>query len=71
MKRLIFILEVYLPSLLPAVDRKDSSSEPKKAVVRWGLVVRAYKPNTWGVSGQEDHVFQVSVVCVRSCLKQT
>lgn len=41
MKRLIFILEVYLPSLLSAVDRKDSSSEPRKAVVRWGLVVRA------------------------------
>lgn len=59
MKRLIFILEVYLPSLLSAVDRKDSSSEPKKAVVKWGLVV------PWDASGQEDHVFQVSVVCVR------
>lgn len=63
MKKLITLLEAHLPSILPA-------SEPKNAVVRLGLVIHAYKPNAWEASGQEEIVFQASVVCMRPCLKQ-
>lgn len=62
--RLISILDTYLPSILPAVDRNNSTPEPKKAVIKLDLVVVcAYKSNTWQAEAGGSHVPGQSGLC--------